>query len=167
MAGEGVDELQAVNCRRKTPLKILIGYVAVRSRSDSVDGLVRGYLERCAAYAPVEVTDFRSERAFFDQVEKLRARTAPLMVLLDSRGKMLSSEGLAGWLGGRRDAGLQQVVFGLGPADGWSPEARQGAGMLLSLGPMTLPHELARLVLAEQIYRAYTILAGHPYHTGH
>jgi len=55
----------------------------------------------------------------------------------------------------------------VGPADGWSAEARNRAQLLLSLGAMTLPHELARVVLAEQVYRACTILAGHPYHSGH
>jgi 23S rRNA (pseudouridine1915-N3)-methyltransferase len=86
-------------------------------------------------------------------------------VLLDSRGDALSSEQLAKWLRARQDAGQQMVVFAIGPANGWS-NLRQ-AQTVLSLGPMTLPHELARLVLAEQIYRAFTILAGHPYHTGH
>jgi 23S rRNA (pseudouridine1915-N3)-methyltransferase len=88
-------------------------------------------------------------------------------VLLDSRGEALSSEGLAKWLGARRDSGQQTIVFAIGPASGWSSGAPRQAQALFSLGPMTLPHELARLVLAEQIYRAFTILAGHPYHTGH
>jgi 23S rRNA (pseudouridine1915-N3)-methyltransferase len=57
------------------------------------------------------------------------------------------------------------IVFAIGPASGWSD--RPQAQTVLSLGPMTLPHELARLVLAEQLYRAFTILAGHPYHIGH
>ncbi len=88
-------------------------------------------------------------------------------MLLDGRGKMLSSEQLAGWIGQQRDGGQQTLVFAIGPADGWSEAARGRAGLLLSLGPMTLPHELARVVVAEQVYRAFTILAGHPYHTGH
>jgi 23S rRNA (pseudouridine1915-N3)-methyltransferase len=87
--------------------------------------------------------------------------------MLDSRGESFSSEALAKWLGSRRDAGQQTIVFAVGPASGWSAGAQRQGQTLLSLGPMTLPHELARLVLAEQIYRAFTILAGHPYHTGH
>ena len=82
----------------------------------------------------------------------------------------MTSEALATWLGTRRDEGAQHVVFAIGPADGWSEPARAEAvrrGGLLSLGPMTLAHSLARLVMAEQIYRACTILAGHPYHMGH
>ncbi len=58
-------------------------------------------------------------------------------------------------------------MLAIGPADGWSTAARARAGLLLSFGAITLPHELARVVLAEQIYRALTILAGHPYHSGH
>jgi 23S rRNA (pseudouridine1915-N3)-methyltransferase len=88
-------------------------------------------------------------------------------VLFDARGETLSSEELAAWLGARRDAGQQRIVFAIGPASGWSESAPRQAQAVLSLGRMTLPHELARLVVAEQLYRAFTILAGHPYHTGH
>ena len=83
---------------------------------------------------------------------------------MDSRGKSQSSEDFARWLAKSRDAGQQTMVFAIGPPDGWSDDARRQAQTLLSLGPMTLPHELARVVLAEQLYRAFTILAGHPYH---
>jgi 23S rRNA (pseudouridine1915-N3)-methyltransferase len=81
----------------------------------------------------------------------------------------MTSEALAAWLGERRNQGVQHIVFAIGPADGWSEETRTQAarrGELLSLGPMTLAHQLARLVMAEQIYRACTILTGHPYHRG-
>ncbi len=94
-------------------------------------------------------------------------RTPPYLVLLDSRGKQLSSETLAAWLGKQQDSGTQRIVVAIGPADGWSELARQQANLLLSLGPMTLAHELAAVVLAEQIYRAFTILKGLPYHLGH
>jgi 23S rRNA (pseudouridine1915-N3)-methyltransferase len=103
----------------------------------------------------------------FAFVTKQRARTPAWLVLMDSRGEAFSSERLAVWLSERRDAGQQAIVFGIGPASGWSEQAPRQAQTVLSLGPMTLPHELARLVLAEQIYRAFTILSGHPYHTGH
>jgi 23S rRNA (pseudouridine1915-N3)-methyltransferase len=94
-------------------------------------------------------------------------RTSAFAVLLDSRGKQLSSEELAEKVGRLRDEGTQRLVLAIGPADGWSDTARQRAGLLLSFGRITLPHQLARVVLAEQIYRAFTILAGHPYHSGH
>jgi 23S rRNA (pseudouridine1915-N3)-methyltransferase len=79
----------------------------------------------------------------------------------------MSSEAFAAWLGARRDQGAQHIVFAIGPASGWSDTAREKANLLLSLGPMTLAHALARAVVAEQIYRAFTILTGHPYHAGH
>jgi 23S rRNA (pseudouridine1915-N3)-methyltransferase len=79
----------------------------------------------------------------------------------------MSSEAFAAWLGMKRDEGMQQVVFAVGPASGWSEAARARAQLLLSLGPMTMAHALARLVMAEQVYRAVTILTGHPYHGGH
>jgi 23S rRNA (pseudouridine1915-N3)-methyltransferase len=87
-------------------------------------------------------------------------------VLLDERGRQMPSEALARWVGAQRDKGAQQMVFAVGPADGWSHAARAQAGLLLSLGELTLAHALARLVMAEQMYRALTILAGHPYHRG-
>ena len=88
-------------------------------------------------------------------------------MLLDSRGRQMTSEAFAAWLGERRDQGAQQIVFAIGPASGWSDAARLRAQLLLSLGPITMAHALARLVMAEQLYRAFTILAGHPYHAGH
>jgi 23S rRNA (pseudouridine1915-N3)-methyltransferase len=100
-------------------------------------------------------------------LERLEGRTPAVAVLLDSRGRQMTSEAFAAWLGARRDEGTQQIVFAVGPASGWTEAARQRASLLLSLGPMTLAHPLARLVMAEQLYRAFTILTGHPYHTGH
>jgi 23S rRNA (pseudouridine1915-N3)-methyltransferase len=124
------------------------------------------YLERCAPFARCAAEAFRSEHSLLEWIDKLQARTAPVVIFLDSRGRQMSSEVFAAWLGKRRDDGAQHLVFAIGPADGWSPIARERATLLLSLGPMTLAHSLARLVLAEQIYRATTILSGHPYHRG-
>lgn len=100
-------------------------------------------------------------------LKRQQGRTPALAVLLDSRGKQMTSESFARWLGARRDEGIQHIVFAVGPASGWSDEARKRAQLLMSLGPLTLAHALARLVMAEQLYRAFTILTGHPYHTGH
>jgi len=134
---------------------------------DGSEKLVQGYLERCSGFARCSLENFRSEAAFMEWVGRQQGRTPVWPVLLDSRGKQMSSESFAGWIGARRDEGVQHIVFAIGPADGWSEQARSSARLLLSLGQMTLAHSLARLVMAEQIFRAYAILTGHPYHSGH
>jgi len=88
------------------------------------------------------------------------------LVLLDSRGRQFSSEELAEFLE-REQLNATPLLFAIGGSDGFSEEARRHAGLMLSLGKMTLPHELARVVLVEQLYRAFTILKNHPYHLGH
>jgi 23S rRNA (pseudouridine1915-N3)-methyltransferase len=140
---------------------------AAPGAKDSCEVLVQSYLERCSQFARCSTQAFRSEKALLDWVKRQGGRTPVVLVLLDSRGKLLTSESFAAWTGKRRDAGAQHIVFAIGPASGWSEEARSQAQLLLSLGPMTLAHALARLVVAEQIYRAVTILTGHPYHCGH
>jgi 23S rRNA (pseudouridine1915-N3)-methyltransferase len=125
------------------------------------------YLNRLQPYAPSDAQSFPTEAALLASIVRLRSRTPPLLVLLDSRGKTYSSEDFASWLRREQDAGRQNLVFAIGPASGWSSHALESADLLLSLGPMTLPHELARLMLTEQVYRAFTIIAGHPYHLGH
>jgi 23S rRNA (pseudouridine1915-N3)-methyltransferase len=148
-------------------VKIRIAAIGARPR-EGFDELVRLYLDRIAPLLPgksgVDAPLFRSEEAFWEAVERERARTTPLIVLLDERGKGMASEDFAQWLGRERDDGRQLIVFAIGPADGWSAASRKRAAMVLSLGPMTMAHELARVVVAEQIYRGLTILAGHPYH---
>ncbi|MGH9587521.1 MAG: 23S rRNA (pseudouridine(1915)-N(3))-methyltransferase RlmH, partial [Acidobacteriaceae bacterium] len=138
--------------------------VAVRGRSERFQDAADEYLVRTRIYADTEGQVFKSAAALFEWLERLKGRTSPILVMLDERGKQFSSQDFAEWLRHQRDEGRQQIVFALGPADGWSSADRARAGLLLSLGPMTLPHELARVVVSEQIYRAFTILAGHPYH---
>jgi len=87
-----------------------------------------------------------------------------LSVVLDERGRMLSSPDFAAKLAGWRDAGRQDVAFLVGGADGLAPDLREEADFALSFGPMVWPHALVRVMLAEQLYRAATILAGGPYH---
>lgn len=145
-------------------VKITLASVAVRGRSERFDALAAEYLERLRAYVETESQVFKSAEGLFEWVERLKGRSAPLLVLLDERGKQMSSAALADWLRERRDEGRQRMIFAIGPADGWSSADRARAGLLLSLGLMTLPHELARVIVSEQLYRAFTILAGHPYH---
>ena len=149
-------------------MRVSLIHVGARSSTKSgFDSLAMIYVDRCALFADCRTEAFASEEALLDWVTRREARTTPVLALLDSRGRTMSSEGFAAWLGARRDEGSQHVVFAIGPASGWSETARQRANLKLSLGPMTMAHALARLVMAEQIYRAFTILSGHPYHSGH
>jgi 23S rRNA (pseudouridine1915-N3)-methyltransferase len=138
-----------------------------RSKSEATDRLVADYIERAARYVPCESQLFESEAAVLDWLDRQQRRIPAYAVLLDSRGRQYTSEEFAAHLGRIRDEGTQRLVLGIGPADGWSAAGCQRANLLLSFGRMTLPHQLARVVLAEQVYRALTILAGHPYHSGH
>jgi 23S rRNA (pseudouridine1915-N3)-methyltransferase len=148
-------------------MRVTIASVTGRARNMHCDALVADYVKRTSAYLPFSTEMFRTSEAFFETLHKQRSRLAATLVMLDSSGKQWTSEELARWLRRERDEGGQRVIFAIGPADGWSEQDRARASLLLSLGPMTLPHELARVVLCEQIYRAFTILAGHPYHAGH
>jgi 23S rRNA (pseudouridine1915-N3)-methyltransferase len=85
-------------------------------------------------------------------------------VLLDERGKLLSSEEFAELLGSWRDGGVREARFHIGAADGHGAAARDQADLLLGFGAMTWPHLLVRAMLMEQLWRATSILAGHPYH---
>ncbi|MEZ5896547.1 MAG: 23S rRNA (pseudouridine(1915)-N(3))-methyltransferase RlmH [Parvularculaceae bacterium] len=92
------------------------------------------------------------------------AATASRRIVLDERGESLSSEEFAALIGGWRDEGCGQIAFFIGGADGHSPELSASADVKLGFGRATWPHMLVRAMLVEQIYRAMTILAGHPYH---
>jgi len=85
-------------------------------------------------------------------------------VLLDERGRLMSSEDFAALLGRWRDDGMREARFLIGAADGHGDEARDSADLLLGFGAMTWPHLMVRAMLTEQLYRATTIIAGHPYH---
>ena len=138
-----------------------------RSKSPSSDALALDYLQRCQRLCPTDAALFPTEAALLAFTERQPQRPAATLILFDSRGDTLTSEQFAELLGSLRDTAAQRVLLAIGPADGWSQPALARAHRVLSLGRMTLPHELARIVVAEQIYRALTILAGHPYHSGH
>jgi len=135
-----------------------------RTKSEATDRLLADYVERAARYLPCDSQVFDAEAALLEWLERQPGRAPAYAILLDSRGQQYSSEEFAGHLETLRDAGTQRLVLAVGPADGWSAAARLRANRVLSLGRMTLPHQLARVILAEQVYRAITILAGHPYH---
>lgn len=149
----------------------MVTSIAPRTGSNLFAAPQQLYQDRIAPFADIDVVNQPTEAALFAALDRPRStsgnRRTPLLVLLDSRGKSFTSETFAGWLSQQRDSGQQAITFAIGPASGWSDDARRKAGLLLSLGPMTLPHQLARVVLLEQLYRAFTILTGHPYHSGH
>jgi len=87
-----------------------------------------------------------------------------LLVLLDERGKSLDSGGFADAIGRFRDGGKRDLMIAIGGADGLDPALRPKAAAILNLGSMTWPHQLVRILIAEQLYRCVTILSGHPYH---
>jgi 23S rRNA (pseudouridine1915-N3)-methyltransferase len=136
------------------------------SKENCVDELTAEYVKRASRFSAVEAGECPSEEALQKGLER-PGRTAPVLVALDSRGKQLSSEELAEFVGRQMERGTQELIFAVGPADGWTAGTLARAQQTLSLGRITLPHELARVVLAEQIYRAFTILNHHPYHGGH
>jgi 23S rRNA (pseudouridine1915-N3)-methyltransferase len=147
-------------------VKLKVAWIG-KTKEPAIQSLTDEYLKRLSRYAEVEGLTLKDEAA----VLRLGARDARparyTLVLLDSRGKQFSSEELAKFLGDYRERTPLPLLFAVGPADGFSEPARQAATLILSLGKMTLAHELARVVLLEQLYRAFTILSGHPYHVGH
>jgi len=153
-------------------VKIKIAWIG-RTKEPAIQSLTEEYLKRISRYAPVEGQALRDEAGLLQMcgrapgnAKKTSAGRATL-VLMDSRGKQFSSEELARFLGDYQERNPLPLVFAVGPADGFSEAARAAAQHTISLGRMTLAHELARVVLLEQVYRAFTILKGHPYHSGH
>lgn len=146
-------------------MRLRVAWVG-KTKETAIQSLGAEYIKRLRRFVDLEIHEAASEQAVLKLAEK-SGRTAPVLVLLDSRGKQFSSEELAEFLRDHQDRGTQEIIFAIGPADGWSDGARQRASKLLSLGRMTLPHELARIILLEQLYRGFTILARHPYHSGH
>jgi 23S rRNA (pseudouridine1915-N3)-methyltransferase len=140
---------------------------ARKAKSAAAESLAQDYIARAGRLCPTSAAIFDSETALLAAAERQTGRAAAQLILFDSRGELLTSTEFAGYIGRLRDDGAQRVMLAIGPADGWSAAALALAHRTLSLGRMTLPHELARAVVAEQVYRALTILAGHPYHSGH
>jgi len=148
-------------------VKLFLGAISPkrsRAKSGGAEILFNDYVARAARYLPCVGQLYPSESDFLATLDHHPGRSRPHLMLLDCRGQQFTSEAFAAHIGRLRDSGIQSLILAIGPADGWSPAARFRADSLLSLGPMTLPHELARVVLAEQVYRALTILAGSPYH---
>ncbi len=145
-------------------MKLKIAWVG-KTRERAIESLAQEYTKRISHYAQIEHAALKDEAQILNLANNRQGKHT--LVLLDSTGKQFSSEELARYLGDYRDHNSLPMMFAIGPANGFSVEARKSAALVLSLGKMTLAHELARIVLLEQLYRAFTILQGHPYHLGH
>ena len=132
-------------------MKIHLVYIG-KPRNADANGLAQDYARRIARYCRFDMIEAKDEKSANRYPKALK-------IVLDPAGEMMSSDGLAAFL----EKNSREIAFFVGGADGFSEEFRHGADRLLSLSKMTLPHELARVVLVEQIYRAFTILSGHPY----
>lgn len=141
-----------------------------RSRDREVAALVERYARRCPW--PLETVEVQPRgrldpRRLAAEESRLLLAAVPdgaAIVALDEHGEQPDSERFARRLGALRDEGRRAVAFLIGGADGHTPELLARADIKLAFGRMTWPHELVRVLVAEQVYRATTILAGHPYH---
>jgi 23S rRNA (pseudouridine1915-N3)-methyltransferase len=152
-------------------VKIKVAWIG-KTKVPAIQALIDEYLKRISHYAEVAGLALKDEAAILSlasgerRQQQNQNKEKHKLVLLDSRGKQLSSEELAEFLE-REQLNAVPLLFAIGGSDGFSEEARHQSGFTLSLGKMTLPHELARVVLVEQLYRAFTIVKRHPYHLGH
>lgn len=147
-------------------MKLKIAWIG-KTKESSIQALTDEYLKRLSQYVETEGLSLKDEAALLKLCRGDSRTGRSVLVLLDSRGKQFSSEELARFIGDHRDGNPLPLWFAVGPASGFSQQARDSATMVLSLGKMTIAHGLARAVLLEQLYRAFTILKGHPYHLGH
>ena len=155
-------------------MKVVVAAVG-RLKAAHVQTGCQDYLERLSHSLPTRVVEVKdAPRAAGGSPERWRDVEARglldavpaggRLVALDERGAALSSRAFAEWLGRLRDQSVPCVVFAIGGPDGLDDRVRTAAERVMSFGPMTLPHELVRLILLEQLYRASSILAGGPYH---
>jgi len=145
-------------------VKLKVAWIG-KTKEAAIQTLTDEYLQRLSRYVETEGLSLKDEEA----VLKLAGGSSRrhFLILLDRQGKQLSSEELAKLIGDHQDRNPLPLLFAIGPASGFSEAAKKTASMTVSFGKMTMAHELARVVLLEQLYRAFTILKGHPYHLGH
>jgi 23S rRNA (pseudouridine1915-N3)-methyltransferase len=132
-----------------------------KTRRPEIRALLDDYVARIRRFADVQLTELREDSAA--SLRKLALDSTATVVLLDDAGKPQTSAQFAKWLGETRDRGTREIVFLCGGAEGFPEVLRRRASQKLSLSSLTFSHELARAMLAEQLYRAFAILAGHPY----
>ncbi|HKI12804.1 MAG TPA: 23S rRNA (pseudouridine(1915)-N(3))-methyltransferase RlmH [Candidatus Acidoferrum sp.] len=131
-----------------------------KTRRTEMCALLDEYVKRISRTCPIELIEVRDAAAAIKKLDAERAATA---VLLDAGGKSYDSQAFAKWLGEQRDRGTREIIFVCGDADGFPAALRERVKQKVSLSAMTYSHELARVMLAEQIYRAFAILSGSPY----
>ena len=132
-----------------------------KTRREGARAMVNDYFQRIQHYTEIEIVELRD--AGPAALRKLKIDPAATVVLLDAAGKQFTSQQFARWLADLRDRRTRELVFLCGDAEGFPAELRCSAKQKISLSTLTMPHEFARVILAEQIYRAFAILAGHPY----
>ena len=132
-----------------------------KARRPEIRALMDDYVARVRRFADVQLTELRQDSPM--SLRKLELDSAAAIVLLDDAGKPQTSAQFAKWLGETRDRGAREIAFLCGGADGFPEELRRRATQKFSLSFLTFSHELARVMLAEQLYRAFAILSGHPY----
>jgi 23S rRNA (pseudouridine1915-N3)-methyltransferase len=147
-------------------VKLTVAWIG-KTKNAAIQSLTDDYLKRLKQYSEAEGVSIKDEAALLKLCGRDGRGARRWLVLLDSGGKQLSSEELANFLRDHSERNPTPLLFAIGSADGFSEDMRRQADLVLSLGKMTLAHELARVVLLEQVYRAFTILKGHPYHLGH
>ncbi len=147
-------------------MKLTIAWIG-KTKNPAIQSLTDEYLKRLKQYAEVDSISLKDESALLKASGREGRNPRRYLVLLDSGGKQLSSEEFAQFIRSHQERNPTPIVFAIGAADGFSENTRNHADFTLSLGKMTLAHELARIVLLEQLYRAFTILKAHPYHLGH
>jgi len=131
-----------------------------KTRRPELIAVLRDYVKRISRSVPIEVVEVRDDWA---AVKRLDANRAAACVLLDAGGRVYDSQAFARWIGEQRDRGIREMIFVCGDADGFPDGLRKRVNQKVSLSAMTYSHELARVMLAEQIYRAFAILSGSPY----
>ena len=131
-----------------------------KTRRPEMTAVLADYVKRIGRACPIEVTEVRDGEAALKRLDADRTATT---MLLDAGGKVYDSAAFAKWLGEQRDRGTREVIFVCGDADGFPDEMRERVKQKISLSAMTYSHELARVMLAEQIYRAFAILSGSQY----
>ena len=162
------------NEARSYIVKIKIVWIG-KTKERALQELTEKYLKRISHYTAIEGIAVRNEAALLEicgrsasaKGRKSLASGKSTLVLMDSGGKALSSEEFAKFLEDYQDRNPLPLILAIGSADGFGEASRSAARQTISLGKITLAHELARVVLLEQIYRAFTIMKGHPYHTEH